>query len=128
MKTALIIRGLPGSGKTTLAQTVAPDANVAADQWFGRHNDGVFDPALLPRAHEWCFNMFASMIVDGQDIVAVHNTFTTRAEYEAYVDYAKQFGYTVHVMTIENVQCTESIHNVPWKTIDKMETRYELTL
>ena len=128
-KTALILRGLPGAGKTTLAQSIAPDANVAADEWFDRFNGGVFDPMYLTEAHGWCLDKFAWMLAqDNATVVAAHNTFTRRSEYQPYVDVATKLGARVHVMTVENPQGTITTHGVPEKTIDKMHKRYELEL
>lgn len=129
MKTALILRGLPGAGKTTLAQSIAPYANVAADQWFDKFNDGKFDPIYLTEAHGWCLDRFAWMLArDDATVVAVHNTFTRRSEYRPYVDVAKKLGATVHVITVENPQGTMSTHDVPDDTLGKMHGRYEIDL
>lgn len=131
MKTALILRGLPGAGKTTLAEAIAPEANVAADQWFDRFNEGVFESKYLSEAHGWCLDKFAWMLAQDDEFwttVAVHNTFTRRSEYQPYIDVAKKLGATVHVITVENPQGNVTTHGVPEQTIDKMHKRFELDL
>ena len=127
-KIAYIIRGLPGSGKTTLAQQLAPDFNVAADEWFDKFNDGKFDPNYLKDAHTWCKNEFVHFCENNEPVVAVHNTFTRKHEYEDYVHIAKQIGYQVFVITTHNHHGSDSLHQVPSDKIEQMRKRFEMNL
>ena len=128
MKIAYIIRGLPGSGKTTLAQKLAPKSNVAADDWFDFFNDGVFNPEKLKRAHQWCKEVFTEFCQENDEFVAVHNTFTQNWEYQPYIDIAEKHGYVVHVIVVENHHGNESVHGVPKDAINKMRNRFEINL
>lgn len=128
MKVAYIIRGIPGSGKTTFANEVAPEHNVAADDWFDTFNDGKFDASMLKDAHHYCGKVFMDFVESEQSPIAVHNTFTRISEYEWYKDIAEKHGYTVFVITVENHHGNLSTHNVPSETIKKMKDRFELTL
>lgn len=128
MKVAYIIRGLPGSGKTTLAKEVAPEYNIAADDWFDKFNDGIFDPKKLKMAHDTCAHAFKVYVDNEESPIAVHNTFTRISEYQWYKEYAEQNGYTVFVITVENRHGNISTHGVPSETMEKMKNRFELTL
>lgn len=47
-----------------------------------------------------------------EDIV-VSNTFTTEKELKPYIDLAKEYGYNVTTVVVENRNNTDSIHDVP---------------
>jgi predicted kinase len=115
MKTLYIIRGLPGSGKSSLAELLTEFA-YSADDFFNLYHDGVFKPELLKEAHAWCFEKVKDELRHFDD-VAVANTFTQLWEMQPYLDLAKEFGYTPFVITCENN--FGSVHGVPATTMDK---------
>ncbi len=124
MNKLIIIRGLPGSGKSTLARSyLSKNYNYfEADMYFMRH-DGVYDfnPKLLKNAHEWCFDK----VTEGLHFysICVSNTFTTYKEMKPYIDYAKEHGHEIEIIT-----CTgeyQNIHNVPQETLKRMKDRFE---
>jgi len=122
MKQLYIIRGLPGSGKTTLAHKLSPIV-CEADQYFVR--DGVynFEPTLLKEAHKWCQMQVVQSMQNGAPIIAVSNTSTQKWEYQQYLDWAQQFGYTVFVIVCQND--FGNIHGVPPEATERMRSRWE---
>lgn len=53
----ILIRGLPGSGKTTMAKTLYPDHVLCeADQFFETDKGYIFDGSKIKEAHAYCFN------------------------------------------------------------------------
>lgn len=128
MKTLFIIKGLPGSGKSTIAQQVAPLANAAADDFFDEYYNGKFIPQKIKNAHEWCRLEIQRFMEIGHPVVAVHNTFTQPWESKPYFDLAEKHGYMVHSIIVENHHGNRSIHQVPPETVAKMKERFIVSL
>jgi predicted kinase len=122
-----LIRGLPGSGKSTMAKAMT-DADpmlkhFEADQYFvDASGDYKFEPSELEDAHSWCFAETRSAINDGFSVV-VSNTFTRKWEMEPYLKIAKTHGAELEILVATGDY--GSIHSVPQKTIDAMRARWE---
>lgn len=127
-KHLFILRGIPGSGKSTIAELIARYTNVAADDYFDIFNSKNFDPKLLGKAHQWCFAQVEDWMQQEEEKIAVHNTFTREWEYKDYIKLAKKYGYTVHVMVVENHHGNKSVHNVPEDKIQQMRDRFEVKI
>lgn len=116
-----IVRGLPGSGKSTYAKSLNI-FHVEADMYYMR--DSCFDwkAADLNKAHEFSQYTVAYALRRGMDVV-VANTFTTKKEVEPYLRMAEDFGAKVNIIT-----CTGtygSIHDVPVDVMIKMKNRWQ---
>lgn len=129
MKNLYIVRGLPGSGKTTLGNAIACAYCFSADDFFyDEDNSYNFNAGLLKQAHESCKkNVELAMQYKAEDI-AVANTFTRESEMADYMALAEKYGYTVHSIIVENRHGNTSVHNVPEGTIQKMKNRFEVKL
>lgn len=122
-----ILRGLPNSGKTTLANILAPYSNWSADQWFelqgkleGKTYNEVFNKEQVGAAQVWCWNQVEEAMLNRMPRIAVHNTFVRRTEVNRYLKLAFMFEYTAHVITVERAHSGDNKHNVP------DTTRYEM--
>ena len=132
IKTAdiVLIRGLPGAGKTTTALTLGRPVCVAADDWFMEDGEYKFDPSGLPEAHAWCQGQALSGMEAGLPVV-VHNTFTQRWELEPYLTAAARLGLTVEVQSVFDGGCSDeqlaerNTHGVPLAAIQGMRQRWE---
>ncbi len=137
MKILYLIRGVPGAGKTTLAQSLLaslqdgeqPLTWVEADHFFHLGGSYQFDPALLSRAHQWCQAWAHQGLLEG-GIVIVSNTFTRRRELAPYREMALECGYEVCELTVASSLSVEELaqrnaHGVSAETIQNMRDRWE---
>jgi predicted kinase len=63
--------------------------------------------------------------------IVVSNTFTTESELESYYKLAKEYDYRVYSIVVENRHGESeetNIHNVPFKTIQRMRGRFQIKL
>ena len=128
MGSLFVIRGLPGSGKTSFVKTVMAQMNgltahYEADQFPGIYEGGLFHPELLREAHEWCLNRALGALAVGYTCVFVSNTFSRRWEITPYYDGAVAKGHTVFILMAEGDY--PNVHGVPEAKIDKMIDRWE---
>lgn len=120
----LLIRGLPGSGKTTMAKKYAEAGYVhcEADQYFERDGTYRFDSSKLHAAHDDCLRRAIAAMDAGHSVV-VSNTFTRLWEMEPYLKAAKKRGINTRI--IETTGNWPNVHGVPADAIERMRARWE---
>jgi predicted kinase len=137
MKKLFLIRGLPGSGKSTFAkELVGSDFLICeADKFFyDREGNYNFDATKLKEAHESCRNRVETYMKDSlvndqfYREIAVSNTFTREWEMQAYIDLAAQYDYRVFSIIIENRHGNSNVHGVPDEVVKNMQLRFEIKL
>ena len=126
MKTLYIVRGLPGSGKSSLAKKVTELVYSADDFFTNKKGEYNFNAKLLGKAHEWCWGKVRDAMFIGAKAVAVANTFTQAWEAEKYYQIAEEYGYSVFVIECQND--FGNVHDVPQESIDAMKKRWEKDL
>ena len=137
MSTLIILRGLPGSGKSSFANFIWESSTIfEADKYF-YDSDGnyIFDVLKLPQAHRWCQDSVETAMLDNISSngkyypeIVVSNTSTTEKELEPYYELAKKYNYSVVSLIVENRHGNKSIHNVPDGNVNKMRNRFSIKL
>lgn len=131
-----IIRGLPASGKSTLAKKLIEQEKAEclfeADMYFYKNivREYRFNPKHLPMAHQWCQISVKDALESGRNVV-VANTFTQKWEIKPYLEMAKNLNVEVEIIDVfdggmNNAELAKrNVHNVPEEAIDRMRKRYE---
>lgn len=123
-KSLILLRGLPGSGKSTLAQLFNCPV-IEADQYFIQDGEYNFDHNFLGEAHEWCKSNVEALMKNGEEKIAVANTFIEEFEITQYYMIAEKYGYTVFTTLVENRHGNENIHGVSKEMVDRMKYKME---
>ncbi|PHS03652.1 MAG: AAA family ATPase [Blastopirellula sp.] len=112
-----IVRGLPGSGKSTYAKSIGC-LHLEADMYFNRSGEYTFKPELIKKAHSWCQEATDKALNHGMDVV-VSNTFTKLWEMEPYLKMHN------NVLVYKCTGDYGSLHDVPFSVIHDMSNRWE---
>ncbi len=138
MKTAYIMRGLPGAGKSSIVTSLEciglGDACwCSADNFFMKDGKYQWYAAGLKQAHQECRDYFHRACKAGAQLVVCDNTNIKHADYKYYIQTAKEFGYQVVVITVGQfdkeslkLYAERNSHGVPLETIERMAAKFQL--
>lgn len=130
-KTLIILRGVSGAGKSTVADMLAEDLwPICEADKFHYTEDGVYDwkPENIQAAHKWCQDQVKEMMEWKFRKIILSNTSTSEKELKPYLDLAAENGYRVISLVVENRHGNDSIHSVPQETRDAQERRLRNSL
>jgi predicted kinase len=134
MKTFIILRGLPGAGKTTLIQYLekqyTQQASVcSADHfWYGSNphtpENYKFDITKLSQAHGSCKSAVTKALNGRKPLIIIDNTNIRIREYKDYIKMAVDKDYELLSHAITGMSAEDSmkltLHGVPLDTCKKM--------
>ena len=136
----IILRGIPGSGKTTWRTQRAPMSPYAsADAFFETKLDNGdvdynFDPTLIGQAHAFCLREYTDYLmgdaVDAKDTdrLVVDNTNINVYEIAPYMALGQAYGHDVEIITFlcEPFQAANrNVHGVPSGVVYRMSLALE---
>lgn len=140
-KLFIILRGLPGSGKSHLARSIVRNCNKGND--YGSHifstddyfiKNGVYNYNFkkLTEAHMWNQTRVLRALSCNVNPIIVDNTNTCMWEMRSYAGFGVQYGYVLEVLEPYTSWCFNvkelahrNKHNVPKDRIRDMSDRYE---
>lgn len=126
-KVLVIVRGLPGSGKTTFAATMKKvsigNAQLFAADDFEERYEGGFKASLNAASHAVCQANVIEAMRRGETPLFVHNVFHRREHIRPYADIAKSYGYMFFVVTSEGDYLSE--HAVSYRVWERFRSNWE---
>jgi predicted kinase len=132
MRALILIRGLPGAGKTTFANVLAENKwpVFSVDSYFTDPQTGeyTFDHNRNHLAYAQCERRTEEALRKGVEKVFLDNTFTMEWEMEPYFKLAAEHGYTVFVTTIERRHTGTNSHGVSDEQLRKMTEKFKVVL
>ncbi len=116
----ILIRGLPGSGKSTIARSLQLGGylHLEADMFFEVDGRYVYDASRIRDAHHWCQQSVRDALKKNLKVV-VSNTFTRLQELQPYLQ------MTDKIRIVEATGSWKNQHDVPIDRIRDMSARWE---
>jgi predicted kinase len=129
----ILLRGLPGSGKSSLAALLSESGKYpvfSIDNYFTDPVTGTytFDPYKNHLAYKQCEEQTEAALKNGIPKVFVDNTFTIEWELEPYFKMASLCNYELFVVTVENRHGGSNTHGISNEQLEKMAAKYKVKL
>ncbi|MEK7390532.1 MAG: AAA family ATPase [Patescibacteria group bacterium] len=131
-KVVYIMRGVPGSGKTTIARMLAGTTgriHSTDDFFIGADGKYCFNPRELEGNHRRNFEAFCRSLDEGVPAVICDNTNVRRWQFEPHVRAARQRGYLMAIVAMPHPTVDEAVrrntHGVPAGAIQGMLCEWE---
>lgn len=118
----VLIRGPPGSGKTTYAKFIYYNYEyVSVDDYFVSNGEYKFDKSKQTDANIWCKNKILELLNNNRNVV-VANPFKTYWEINDYVD---SYNEIAEIKVLRITSQYKNIHNVSIEIINNYYKEYQ---
>lgn len=129
MKTFIILRGVSGSGKSTVAKLIEDLALGSlgrcvvgtADDYFMKDGVYKFNKFCLGKAHAACKEKIDLAMSFNVPVIVLANTNTTEKDIKPYIELANKYNYKIISLVVENRHGNKNVHDVPENTLLQQE-------
>lgn len=119
-----VIRGVPGSGKSTFAKERYNCLILENDMFYIRDGEYQWSKSKMDSAVKWCFDTAQRALESGMD-VCVANTFTKARFIDVYRDMAGRLGADFEVIRLDGDPRWTNSHSVPPGVMKSMRDGFE---
>ena len=132
-KIILIIRGLPGSGKTTLGKefikNIDNSIQIESDDFHMSCNEYNYNKSNIIDAIHYVQSSVNNCIKQNVKLIILSSVFTLLEHIAEYFDKARKNNYILYTITLTenniNLLLKRNIHNVQLETFKSMKSRFE---
>jgi predicted kinase len=121
MNQLIILRGIPGCGKSTYVKKNLSDyVHCEADQFFMVEGEYKWDRTKLGQAHNDCQKRVDKALEQGKNVV-VSNTNIALRDVNEYIKLANKWKVSYKIIRL--VKQFQNVHNVPTDVVLSMQSR-----
>lgn len=123
MNILYIVRGIPGSGKSTLIKKITKNIVELDDYYNEKYGYYKFSYDEVPQSHKYALNKIEKMMIDKLDEIAVIDSFIKNKDFDQYKKLAIKYNYQPIEIIVHSD--FKDIHNVPIKRLEEMCNEFE---
>jgi predicted kinase len=135
MSKLIVVRGLPGSGKSQLAKTLADTMNgviASVDQYFMRSGQYLFKRSGVAHSYGFVQGQVDAFMQKGEPVIIADGVHQSLTDIEAYHALANKYGYELEVIMPDHegafdprVCYEHSEHKVPFYIIRAIASHFQ---
>lgn len=132
-KSLVVLRGLPGSGKSTLVRILNSNnlfPSFSIDDYFTNQETGKYEFNFSNNhlAYKQCLQNVENEMQKSTEKIFVHNTLTLEWELKEYLQLCTKYNYAIFVVTCEKYHEGKNMHQVSDEQLKKMAEKYKVKL